>query len=406
MTGNTSSLEKILINPDKVDGVFGKIITANDDSGRHGVLIPTSAYPLFPEIRDFKPGIPQNYTEKIITLWRDDISVLTRQSSYKHYRRYPERRITALHSKKLDCAPQNTLIVVARRNDIPNGYEIHVLYPSEPEYPILCHEFKFDNIQPGLFYLDKSWSLDTTLTYSEALSELLDLFDAIKAKGYVRTLRAGSTGVGYTFETLMGIKENNDGWADFKGIEIKTFRSKELKLTGAEKTNLFLKEPRWKDGLKSLAERVKKYGYIDDEGRYALYSTVKIRQNSHGLKFEIINLKEEIDIQHYTVPIAFYGFNDIKKRLKEKHTETAFIAALNKGTGTSEEFHYKTFTYCLNPDVNAFNSLIESGDIMLEIRKHIKPDGGVRDHGSAFRIIKNKLPDLFQKVVCLREAGS
>lgn len=153
-----------------------------------------------------------------------------------------------------------------------------------------------------------------------------------------------------------------------------------------------------------MAERVKKYGYIDKDGRHALYSTVKIRQNSHGLKFVIVKPREEIDILKQTVPVAFYGYNDIDKRLKEKHTETAFIAALARGGGKAEEFHYKTLTYCLNPDVNAFTSLVSSGDVMLELRMHIKPNGAVRNHGSAFRITKNKLPDLFTKVVCLREA--
>jgi hypothetical protein len=405
MTVSKSLLANILINPENVDGVFSKIITKNDDSGRHGVLIPTSAYAMFPEISDFRPTVPQNYTEKITTLFRENETVLAKASSYKHYHRYPERRITALHSKKLDNAPTNTLIVVARRNDVPTGYEIHVFYPSEPEFSLLCSEFNFPDVQPGLFYLDKDWSLNETIKQSAGLLELLDMFDGIKAKGYIRTMRAGPTGVGYTFETLMEIKENNDGWADFKGIEIKTFRSKELKLTGADKTNLFLKEPRWKDGLKNMAERVRQYGYIDDEGRHALYSTVKIRQNSHGLKFEIMHVKDEIDIQRYTVPIAFYGFEDISKRLREKHTETAFVAALHKGAGVNEEFHYGTLTYCLNPDVNAFNSLIETGDVMLELRMHIKSNGTVRNHGSAFRITKNKLPDLFKKVVCLRDAG-
>ena len=404
MTKHITPLERILIEPEKVDGLFAKIITKNDDSGRHGVLIPSGAYKFFPEIKNFILGISQNYTEKITTVWKSDGAAVTKKSSYKHYHRYPERRITALGSKKLDGAPENTLVLVARRNDTPNGYEIHVFYPAEPEYALLCDEFKFDNPQPGLFYLDKGWSLGTTFQQSESLIELLGMFDDIKARGYVQTLRSGSTGVGYTFETLMGIEENNDEWADFKGIEIKTFRSKDLKLSGADKTNLFLKEPRWKDGLKNMAERVRKYGYIDENGRPALYSTVKIKQNSHGLKFEIVKSKEEIDIQKKTVPIAFYGYKDISKRLKEKHTETVFIAALNKGRGTGEEFHYKTLTYCLNPDVKAFNSLVSTGDVMLELRMHINPKGSVRNHGSAFRITKNKLPDLFNKVVCLREA--
>ncbi len=398
-------LNEILIDPENVDAVFCKILTTNDDSGRHGVLIPVSAYKIFPEIIGFDPDKSENYTEKIVTLWGDKKTAFRKASSYKHYHRYPERRITALVSKKLDSAPPDAMILVARHKDDNRVFEIHIFYPDEADYRKLASELKLLQIKPGLYYLDKSWDARDELKESDALFELLEKFDEIKARGFIRTLRQGSTGVGYTFEEMMGIKENNDKWADFKGIEIKTFRSSELKMNRAEKTNLFLKEPRWSDDLPNMAERVRRYGYVDDRGRHALYSTVKIDENSHRLKFSLIHENDRIDIEKQSIPVAFYKYMDINKRLEEKLKETAFIAAKKRGSGISEEFHYRMLTYCMNPSVSSFVSLLASGDIMLELRMHIGSSGTVRNHGSAFRVLKNRLPDLFRMVRCLRDSN-
>lgn len=398
-------LKQILIDPDKVDAVFCKILTPNDDSGRHGVLIPVSAYAMFPEVIGFDPDKPVNYTEKIITLWRDKQAVLKKDSFYKHYHRYPERRITSLGSRKLDAAPPDSMILVARHKDDNRIFEIQVFYPSETDYKALASQLKLMQIKPGIFYLDKNWQPKGQIKESESLLELLDKFDEIKARGFIKTLRQGPTGVGYTFETVMGIKENNDSWADFKGIELKTFRSEELKMNRAEKTNLFLKEPRWSDGLPNMVERVKKYGYVDENGRYALYSTVKIDESGHKLKFAIVSAKEKIDIERQSVPIAFYQYKEIQKRLEEKHNETAFIAAQSRGKGISEEFYYRTLTYCMKPSISSFITLLAAGNVMLELRMHIGASGSVRNHGSAFRIMKDKIPDLFRTVRCLRDAS-
>jgi hypothetical protein len=67
------------------------------------------------------------------------------------------------------------------------------------------------------------------------LATLLDKFDGIRNRGWIPTLRLGDTGIGYTFETLLGIRENNDQIADFKGIEIKCKGKKEgLKSPGGK----------------------------------------------------------------------------------------------------------------------------------------------------------------------------
>ena len=52
--------------------------------------------------------------------------------------------------------------------------------------------------------------------------ELLEKCRQINKKGFIKTMRVGDTGVGYTLETLLGIKANSNKSPDYKGIEIKT----------------------------------------------------------------------------------------------------------------------------------------------------------------------------------------
>ena len=54
----------------------------------------------------------------------------------------------------------------------------------------------------------------------------------ISSKGYIKTLRAGDTGVGFTLESLLDIPANSNKSPDFKGIEIKSSRKKFQKSSG------------------------------------------------------------------------------------------------------------------------------------------------------------------------------
>jgi hypothetical protein len=71
------------------------------------------------------------------------------------------------------------------------------------EVPLIPGNFIVRPIDSGAFSADP------------ILAELLGLFDEVKERGWIDTLRQGDTGIGYTFETLIGIEENNDEKADF-----------------------------------------------------------------------------------------------------------------------------------------------------------------------------------------------
>ncbi len=234
-----------------------------------------------------------------------------------------------------------------------------------------------------------------------ALDAFLVKFDEIQARGFVKTMRSGSTGIGYTLETLLDLKENNDRRGDFMGMEIKAYRDSETELNDSEKMNLFLKEPKWLDGLRS-ADRIREYGYVDDNGRTALYSTVTVTENSHGLRFEVDDANSQLFLLYDSRRIGVWTFEILQKRLLEKHTEAVFVAAESRGRGRDEEFRYHTVRWCSQPSVDALVKLIRKRDAMLELRMHVKENGSARNHGSAFRVHKNKLKELYATVVRCR----
>ncbi|MFK7821688.1 MAG: MvaI/BcnI family restriction endonuclease [Planctomycetaceae bacterium] len=236
---------------------------------------------------------------------------------------------------------------------------------------------------------------------SKALAAFLERFDEIKSRGFIKTQRSGSTGIGYTLESLLGLKENNDRGGDFLGMEIKAYRDSEAELDDSEKMNLFLKEPKWLDNLRT-ADRIRKYGYVDKNGRSAWYSTVTFQENSHGLRFEIDEPNSRLFLVYHDEHIAVWDFGILQQRLKEKHTEAVFVAAETRGAGKDEEFHYHTVTWCHQPSVTALVELIGTRDVMLELRMHVKENGSARNHGTAFRIHKNKLNQLFATTVRYR----
>ncbi|MEZ6061600.1 MAG: MvaI/BcnI family restriction endonuclease [Planctomycetaceae bacterium] len=229
---------------------------------------------------------------------------------------------------------------------------------------------------------------------SPALAEFLRRFDPITERGYVKTLRPGSTGVGYTLESLLRIEENNSPAGDLLGMEIKAYRDDEQRFDDHEKMNLFLKEPEWLDEMSS-AERIRAYGYVDNNGRLAWYQSVTSRPNDAGLRLAVDKVHSRVVLQREDRDIAFWTFDVLQQRLQEKHSEAVFVAAATRGKGADEEFHYRAVTYCARPAVDRLLSLIDEGDVILELRMHIRPTGGARNHGTAFRVRKHRLVDLF-----------
>lgn len=398
------ALPELFLEPDRIDTVFGKIVTKNDDSGRHGVLIPVPAYSLFPAIPDFDPESGLNYTVPIQTLWRTPSGSATRTSSYKHYHRYPERRITALGSRQLDNAPAGTLIVVGRRHGESPSYEVVVVEPDHPNYAAAVADLGLRSSSPGFFAILRSWRSGASGSEnSDAVEELIRRFDVLNAEGFVPSLRAGGNrGVGNTFEIRMGGSENNRAEADVLGVELKSMMRRDFETGAFGDADLFLKEPVWTDGIANGADRVRAYGYVDVNGRAALYSGVKAIPNAHRLSLRVNRSESRLELVRRGTAVGHWSFDSLRTPLNDKLTETLYGLADAKNIDEVEHYFYHTLIYCGQPSIEGFLELVESGSVSLQIRMHVRENGALRNHGSQFRVSMNRWSGLFGAVRVLR----
>ncbi len=381
--------------------VFAKILTKNDDSGRHGVLIPSDAYSFFP---DFPlPDPTQNATQEFPAF--DAIKGVAATLAYKYYERYPERRITRLHGLLNDLTAEHRILVVlkAKHSDGSVSYYFDCANSSAGDRFNKLFQLVFGGevaAISGRFVVrpvdSEAFAVDPTL------EELLAKFDQINGLGWIDTLRIGDTGIGYTFESLLGIKENNDQKADFKGIEIKCKGIKEGGSANSTKTNLFQAGPSWASET-TAKERIRVLGRAADDGLYTCYSQLTTTPNNLGLLLDILGHQSKIDLRKEQDALGHWSFAQLEKRLLEKHSRTAFVKARTRTTKTKNQFSYEELVYCDQPSIARFLDLVAHRKIVFEFLLSEKPNGSIRNRGYPWRIIRDEFRDqLFAFQIKLR----
>lgn len=233
------------------------------------------------------------------------------------------------------------------------------------------------------------------------VDELLSRLRKVGSRGFIRTGRAGDTGVGMTLETELGIAANSNRAPDYKGIELKSARHRLG--SGTNRSTLFSKVPNWHlSPVRSAVGLLDRRGYVDkDTGRLQLYHTVHgNRVNSLGLMLDIDGGNDWLR-QLYVSPEGqskehdvTWVLNDLRNDLSAKHRETFWIKAACRGTGSDEEFHYVEARHTRAPMVRNFAALVEAGIITVDYLLH-KKEKGVRDHGYLFKIHPSNMDALF-----------
>ena len=243
---------------------------------------------------------------------------------------------------------------------------------------------------------------------SPVVSELLEKLKVIAANGFVKTITAGDTGIGMTLESLLGIQANSSRDPDYKGIELKSKRSRSRAKNAKEQ--LFSKVPLWKSSpVKKAGDLVALRGYRDDDGYLALRHTIS------GDKPNSLGLYLEVDIEQNLLKQMFYNkdtgttthdvswnLEELKKSLFAKHKETFWVYAETQGSGADEEFHFTEVTHTRMPDMDKFDDLLSTGLITVDYTMHIKENNRVRDHGYLFKIRPSAFSILFPEPITYR----
>jgi hypothetical protein len=224
--------------------------------------------------------------------------------------------------------------------------------------------------------------------------ELLFKLRRIAMQGPIKSLSASDTGIGRTLESALGIKMNCDKTPDYKGIELKSFRS-----SRNNRKTLFAQVPDW--GLskfKSSREILDAFGYMRGDVK-KLYCTVNAKaRNSQGL---ILRLDEEYEKlvengnNSEIGDFACWQMKTLKNRLLEKHRETFWIEAKSTIIGGDEYLEYKKVERTRKPVASQLPLLIEQSVITLDHLIKQKPEGYATEKGPLFKIKSGALNLLF-----------
>ena len=233
-------------------------------------------------------------------------------------------------------------------------------------------------------------------TYDEMILGLKTL----KEKGFVKTHRAGDTGIGKTLEDLLGIEENNIPGPDGEDTELKAARKNSPSML-----TLFTKSPLPR-GINSMLRA--EYGYpdVNHPDKLALRTTIdSVDFNTiQGKKgFMVIHKGDRIEIipgrpptKFPEMPNPYWNKEDFEKSIKQKYKKSLlYVKANYKGKGSDEEFHY-TDAYLLEGfNFDKFAKSLKDGILKVDIRLGLYSDGRNHDHGTAVRIKPSLLDECF-----------
>ena len=183
-------------------------------------------------------------------------------------------------------------------------------------------------------------------TYDELLEGLKEL----KKRGFVKTHRAGDTGIGKTLEDMLGIDENNIAGPDGEDTELKSARKNSPSML-----TLFTKAPLPR-GINSKLR--KEYGYPDKKFRSKLVLRTTINaidfNKIKGKKgFMIISKENKIEIlpakKSPNMENPYWLKKDFENSIGEKYKKSLlYVKANNRGSRESEEFHLTKRIYFMD----------------------------------------------------------
>ena len=223
--------------------------------------------------------------------------------------------------------------------------------------------------------------------------ELIEKLHSIKQMGWVKTHRAGTTGIGKTLEDLLGIKENNIPGPNAHRIELKAGRK-----SVSSMLTLFTKSPLPPRANSILLEQ---FGYPSSKkgGTKRLETTVSAIdynqvKGEKGFKIDIQD--DEVRLIDMNGKVLGYWTEEIlRNSFERKLPKLMYIKAEARGRGSAEEFWFNEGWLLSVFDYERFIQLLKEGVILVDIRIGQYLDGRTHDHGTAFRILPDKLDMCF-----------
>ncbi|HHS95380.1 MAG TPA: hypothetical protein ENJ45_02235, partial [Phaeodactylibacter sp.] len=166
------------------------------------------------------------------------------------------------------------------------------------------------------------------------IEEFKSKFREIKNRRFIPSLRKGPTGVGYTLETNLGIKENNISEPDIENIELKAHRAK-----GNNLITLF-----------TFNRKVWKMPPL-----------------------EAVKKDEEISVRHISGEIiAVWKLEELAKRFMKKMPALLLVSAHTEERDGKEYFHYFRARLMKNTTSGLLANQFRLENILVDLRLHDK----------------------------------
>lgn len=247
-----------------------------------------------------------------------------------------------------------------------NPNELYVINLTKIDIPRFCET----DVENPIRDLVKGLS-----DYADIVSEEL-LWRLMEFKGmWLDTDLRADTAIGRQVEALLGIQMNASREPDYKGIELKSFRSQRPSI----RKNLFCKVPDWDISfLKSGAEIVEKYGYMSG-GVKSYRNTLRCASpNTQNLRLNmnypdnLLEIEEDrkIDVDTFkkVADVAVWRLQTLHQCLLTKHHETFWIEVdTRKGDAGQEQFRFNKIEHTRNPNVSQFDILLEQSMITVDL---------------------------------------
>ena len=232
-------------------------------------------------------------------------------------------------------------------------------------------------------------------------------FLEIKKKGWIKSQRKGSTGIGYTFERLIGKQEENLPIADFYNIEIKVKK----KYSKGDIT-LFTANP--DNEVYAIKRIYDTYGTCNKNKNYFKTFAINVSVNNYSKKGKHF-FKLRVDYDNKVIRLQVFDLNKnlveekiswsfdlIREKINYKIKNLSIIKAeVKKDNFEIEYFYYYHIDFYEIIDDETFIKQIENGIITIlfniSVYMDTKKYGNVYNHGTSFRIKIFDIEKLYNK---------
>ncbi len=241
----------------------------------------------------------------------------------------------------------------------------------------------------------------------EDIKNLKKEFERIKAMGLIKPMRKGSTGIGYTFETLIGKKEDQDCKPDYGNVEIKCkfgFSSSHF--------TLFTCAPK-RDGKAALNYIFENYAYQKEDDNSKIFC-LKIFShytfNKNGFKFRLYvnTLDKKLILKsflndEFLENICSWDFSILEEKITTKLSTLALVDCYPYQINNETYIKYTNIKFYKLKGFEKFLNLIKNDTICVQI--YLKEGYNdlhekiVECHGVQFRIRKENLERLYDKII-------